>query len=405
MAALRATSPGRGIGEGDAPMFSVGNLITLLVVVAILFAYRYFDARRGALDKVKRYADRVAKGVAQSVDQKAAEVRDLAIELQVNLKTGAELLKRVRAIAGGLTDRVGEVERLGERLRAHDATVTELARGTRAAQEELRQVAAECAAIPALKEHLGGVRGETAGLELRVRGAAAAVTELDQRIAGLLAQREELHGVRRDLAQARELGNEVLLKAGQLQAQHRQVETLHGAVHALEQDVERLHPGVGEARATLARLQDQIQSLAAGSDRAAEALAALGRIDAAMAEAEQRAARLQVAREWLARTETRLAEVGAGAQEQVRLLEALLREERSSAAAENGSAALGKRETVLKLAAQGWSVPEIARAARLSRGEVELTLEVGASSARSLPEYQPAAAPAGGAPPPAAPVE
>ena len=31
---------------------------------------------------------------------------------------------------------------------------------------------------------------------------------------------------------------------------------------------------------------------------------------------------------------------------------------------------------VVKLAGQGWSVPEISRATRLSRGEVELTLEV-----------------------------
>lgn len=374
-------------------MFSVGNFITLLVVVAILFAYRYFDARRGALNKVKRYADRVAKGVAQAVDQKAADVRDLAVELQANLKTGAELLQRVRAIAGGLTERASEVERLGERLLAHDVTVAELARRTKAAELELRQVTAECAAIPALKDHLGEVRGETSSLELRIRALAGTAADLDERIAGLLAQREELQGVHRELAHARELGTDVMLKASQLQAQHRQVETVAGAVRALEQDLQRLHPGVGEVRATLAQLQGQMQSLAAGSDRAAEALAALARIDEAMAEAEQRAARLQVAREWLARTETRLAEVGAGAQEQVRLLESLLREERAAATtAENGSAALGKRETVLKLAAQGWSAPEIARATRLSRGEVELILEVGASSARSLPEYDPARA-------------
>lgn len=370
-------------------MFSVGNLITLLVVVAILFAYRYFDARRGALEKVRRYADRVAKGVAQSVDQKAAEVQDLAIELQVNLKTGTELLKRVRTIAGGLTERVVEVERLGERLHAHDVTVAELARRTKAAEAELRQVAAECASIPTLKDHLGDVRGATTALELRLRSVAAAVAELDERIAGLLAQREELQGVHRELAQARELGNDVLLKAGQLQAQHRRVEGMDGAVRALQQDLERLHPGVGEVRATLARLQGQMQSLEAGSERAAQALAALGKIDEAMAEAEQRAARLQVAREWLARTETRLAEVGAGAGEQVRLLEALLREERAAAPADNGAAALGKRDTVLKLAAQGWSVPEIARATKLSRGEVELTLEVGATGSLAAPQPAP----------------
>ena len=129
-------------------MFSFGNLITLLVVVAILFAYRHLDTRRRSLEKVKRYADRVAKGVAQSVDRKAAEVQDLAIELQVNLKTGAELLKRVRSVAEELAERAVAADRLGERLNAHDAAVSGLAGRTQAVEASLRQVESECAAIP-----------------------------------------------------------------------------------------------------------------------------------------------------------------------------------------------------------------------------------------------------------------
>jgi chromosome segregation ATPase len=370
-------------------MFSIGNLVTLLVVVAMLFAYRHFDLRSRSLEKVKRYAGRVAKGLAQSVDRKAAEVQDLAIELQVNLKTGTELLKRVRAVAQGLADRAGEVERIEGRLRAHDATVTELADRTEAVAANLGQVETECAAVPALKEQLGEVRGETSSLELRIRSVAASVADLDERIGGLLAQREELRSVHRELAQAREVGTDVALKVTQLQAQRGHLETLEGNVRGLEQAVELLHPGVGEVRDTVARMQRQVQTLAAGSDRVEEALVAVRRIDVAIAEAEQRTERLQVAREWLARTETRLSEIAAGAQEQLRLLEALLKADRGPAAPGNGSDALGRRETVLKLAGQGWSVPEIARATGLSRGEVELILEVSASAPRSLPEPRP----------------
>jgi chromosome segregation ATPase len=370
-------------------MFSIGNLVTLLVVVAMLFAYRHFDLRSRSLEKVKRYAGRVAKGLAQSVDRKAAEVQDLAIELQVNLKTGTELLKRVRAVAQGLADRAGEVERIEGRLRAHDATVTELADRTEAVAANLGQVETECAAVPALKEQLGAVRGETSSLETRIRSVAASVVDLDERVGGLLARREELREVHRELAQARELGTEVALQVTRLQAQRSHVETLEGDIGGLQQALEGLHPAVGELRDTVARLQRQVATLAAGSDRAEEALVALRRIDVVMAEAEQRTERLQVAREWLARTETRLSEIAAGAQEQLRLLEALLKADRGPAAPGNGSDALGRRETVLKLAGQGWSVPEIARATGLSRGEVELILEVSASAPRSLPEPRP----------------
>ncbi len=367
-------------------MFSIGNLITLLVVVAILFVYRHLDTRRRSLEKVKRYADRVAKGVAQAVDRKAAEVQDLAIELQVNLKTGAELLKRVRSVAEGLAERAAEVDRLGERLQAHDVAVTQLGERTQAVEGSLRLVESECAAIPTLKEHLAGVRGDASSLQTRVLGAAASVADLDERISGLLAQREELRGVHRELAQARATGDDIVQKVAQLQQQRGDVEALADTVGSLEQDLERLQPGVDEVRENVGTLQHQVQTLAAGSDRAEAALGALRRIDTAMAETERRAQRLQVAREWLARTETRLAELGAGAQEQVRLLEALLREERGSTAAQGGAVTLGKRETVLKLSGQGWSVPEIARATRLSRGEVELILEVGATAQVTLPE-------------------
>ena len=372
-------------------MFSIGNLITLLVVVAILFVYRHLDTRRRSLEKVKRYADRVAKGVAQSVDRKAAEVQDLAIELQVNLKTGAELLKRVRSVAEGLAERTAEADRLGERLQAHDAAVTQLAGRTQAVEEGLREVESECAAIPTLKEHLAGVRGDASSLQTRVLGAAASVADLDERISGLLTQREELRGIHRELAGARAVGDDIVQKVARLQQQRSDVEALADTVGGLEHDVGRLQPGVDEVRENVAKLQHQVQTLAAGSDRAEAALRALRRIDTAMAEAEQRAERLQVAREWLARTETRLAQIGAGAHEQVRLLEALLREERGATAAERGAVTLGKRETVLKLSGQGWSVPEIARATKLSRGEVELILEVGATVPAAFPESRSAA--------------
>ena len=367
-------------------MFSIGNLITLLVVVAILFVYRHLDTRRGSLEKVKRYADRVAKGVAQSVDRKAAEVQDLAIELQVNLKTGAELLKRVRSVAEGLAERAAEVDRLGERLQAHDAAVQQMAGRTQAVEESLRQVESECSAMPTLKEHLAGVREDATSLQTRVLGAAASVADLEARISGLVAQREELRGIHGELARARAAGDDIARQIARLQEQRSDVAALADTVGGLEHDVERLQPGVDEVRQNVAKLQQQVRTLAAGSDRAEAALGALRRIDAAMAEAEQRAARLQVAREWLARTETRLAQIGAGAQEQVRLLEALLREERGSTTAESGSVTLGKRETVLKLSGQGWSVPEIARATKVSRGEVELILEVEATVPAVAPE-------------------
>jgi hypothetical protein len=86
--------------------------------------------------------------------------------------------------------------------------------------------------------------------------------------------------------------------------------------------------------------------------------------------------KLETAREWLAKTETRFEHIGKQAQEQVRLLESILKAESKQSKLGEGAPPMDKRETVTKLAHLGWSPVEIARTTKLSRGEVELILEL-----------------------------
>ena len=86
---------------------------------------------------------------------------------------------------------------------------------------------------------------------------------------------------------------------------------------------------------------------------------------------------MQQARDWLARTETRLQEVSNQAQEQVKLLGTLLKDgKKGDDSSSEGAPSMGARDVVTRLAHQGWSVDEIARATKLSKGEVELILEI-----------------------------
>ena len=62
-------------------------------------------------------------------------------------------------------------------------------------------------------------------------------------------------------------------------------------------------------------------------------------------------------------------------QDQLKLLGAIMKEG-GPATKSKGAPALGIRENVIKLAHQGWKVDEIARVFQLSRGEVELILEL-----------------------------
>jgi hypothetical protein len=116
--------------------------------------------------------------------------------------------------------------------------------------------------------------------------------------------------------------------------------------------------------------------LATNKKDADSAMETVGKLGDILQDLEGRLEKAQSSREWLARTETRFEEIGRQAQEQVRLLESILKAETKKDKGERGAPPMDKRETVIKLSHQGWSVQEISRVTQLSRGEVELILEL-----------------------------
>src|SRR4030065_41722 len=99
-------------------IFSLGNLLTIFIVFTILIIFRALDRNNRSLEKVKRFSDKVRDSLAAVVEEKTAELKNLSIELGVNLKTGKEVLKRVGE-AEASQARLAETNRQGlEALRA-----------------------------------------------------------------------------------------------------------------------------------------------------------------------------------------------------------------------------------------------------------------------------------------------
>ena len=98
-------------------------------------------------------------------------------------------------------------------------------------------------------------------------------------------------------------------------------------------------------------------------------------IDSTIADLDKRLEDLGKAREWLARTETRLEEINRETQQRIRLLGTLSKRE-AGGKKSGGSPDMSTREMVVKLAREDWNSEEIATNLKLSRGEVELILEL-----------------------------
>lgn len=123
-------------------------------------------------------------------------------------------------------------------------------------------------------------------------------------------------------------------------------------------------------------IKRSLETVSENSGRVDKAVERLSGLDATLKDIEERIQAMQKAREWLAGTETRLQELAKEAQDQVKLFGDIMKSETAGARKQAGAPAMGTRETVSKLARQGWTVEEIARATKLSRGEIELILEM-----------------------------
>ena len=147
------------------------------------------------------------------------------------------------------------------------------------------------------------------------------------------------------------------------------LEKVEKAVRGLDSELKAMPSEVED-------LRKRMKVLTQGKDVADKAVERLTQLDQTLRDVENRIGRMEQAREWIAGVETRLTETRAAADEQVQTLATITK-------AAGGPGTKGRapdtelRQTVLKLARQGWGKEEIARATKLSLGEVELILELG----------------------------
>jgi len=147
------------------------------------------------------------------------------------------------------------------------------------------------------------------------------------------------------------------------------------------QDTEKLSEKIGgelvQYADELEKIKGSIEKLSAESEKAANAVDRVDVLNDALEEIEERIKSMQRARQWIAEAETRLEELNRQAQTQARAIDAMVKGKKSGPAPDLGEGAPSqqKKENIIILARQGWTVDEIAKNLKISRGEVELTLE------------------------------
>jgi hypothetical protein len=210
---------------------------------------------------------------------------------------------------------------------------------------------------------------------------------VDEKLAQISASDDTLQAIQIQIRQLRDAMADAEEKYQRIEKKNQTLETTNEGIdrnfktlQETEGLVRRLNEDLGRFSGELESIRVSIETLSRDNEKNQEASEKLSTLDLSLNEIEKRINDMQVAREWLARTETRLDELNRQSQEQLKLMGSLFKEEQAKGRGrpkEKGAPPLAARENVIRLHRQGWSVDEIARSLKLSKGEVELILEMG----------------------------
>jgi len=171
-------------------IFSFGNLLSIVIVLIILIIYRQIDRNNRSLEKVKRFSDRMKDELAKSVEEKTSEMKNLAIELQVNMKAGKEVLKRVRDVEDGLHERAEGLEEIRKKIDGYDHALEELVGMTTRVDENLKRIQGESLFVDKVGKRINGASEKLKKVEQEITQVAEKFRQENHK--GLQSLRDEI---------------------------------------------------------------------------------------------------------------------------------------------------------------------------------------------------------------------
>jgi DNA repair exonuclease SbcCD ATPase subunit len=331
------------------------------------------------LAEMREKAEGLQTGLFGKIEEGHRTLSAVLADMDKRVKTFSaqtKLFERSDELKVQLEARIEEMKRDAEKLAVH--------------HKEIEDMEGRLAAARRVTEELGGKlgrllseRGKVEGMDSDFRKLLNLSKDLDQRLDTVNSSQDALQEIQ---AKIRELETLEKSTEGRFERLEKKKAILENTISGvdknfqqlteLEKSLEVFKSEASSLGTALAEIRAQAEILSSNKEKSDQVVRRVSDLDGILADLEGRMGKLEKAREWLAKTETRFEHIGKQAQEQVKLLESILKAEKKQSKGEEGAPGLDKRDTVIKLAHLGWSAQEIARTTRLSRGEVELILEL-----------------------------
>ncbi|UCB45182.1 MAG: hypothetical protein JSV25_13340 [Spirochaetota bacterium] len=290
--------------------------------------------------------------------EKMEEDIEKLLDLIAQVKEDKKDILSLRKIIQTLKRDEGDISARVRQLKSEKRAVQDIARNAEQAISLISVVEEKIQLIGTQKEALDKIE--------------EAIENIDQRFGSLEGKADALGKKESDL----EISIETIAKTKDF------LSNIEDRTGLLKESFNEIKSIEEDIRKRISTIDEKSQSLIGNERRIEEVLSRFKEMDSLVADIEARTNQLQSTREWLARTESRLTNLAKNAEGLVKDLQNLTEGAGIPGAQKEGKPATLSREsqskvkTVLTLFEQKWTIPEICKVTKMSRGEVELILEL-----------------------------
>jgi DNA repair exonuclease SbcCD ATPase subunit len=121
-------------------LFSIGNLITLVIVLVFFILYHRLTANNRSLEKVKKLAERLQGELGSYVEAKSEELKHYGIDLDVQQKAARIALEKLQAAQSIIDEKSTAIGDIAERFKEYDAVLAKLMNMTARVDENLARI-------------------------------------------------------------------------------------------------------------------------------------------------------------------------------------------------------------------------------------------------------------------------
>ncbi|HWR10397.1 MAG TPA: hypothetical protein VN445_01110 [Rectinemataceae bacterium] len=121
-------------------LFSIGNLVTLAIVLVFFVVYHRLTANNRSLEKVKRLAEKLQGELSDYVAARSEELKHYGIDLDVQQKAAKIALEKLQAAQLAVTEKAEAVGAIADRFKEYDDVLSKLMEMTARVDENLSRI-------------------------------------------------------------------------------------------------------------------------------------------------------------------------------------------------------------------------------------------------------------------------